>query len=130
MLLNQSIFREYDIRGVADTDFDKTMVYKLGHCFGRYAKRRLEKESITVAVGQDCRLTSPKFAAAITLGLQKSGVKVISLGMVTTPMTYFALFTEKCNASIMVTARTIHRTITDLRCALEKAHCMAKTFKI
>lgn len=90
MQLNASIFKAYDIRGVTPTTINDEVAFALGKAFGRAALAAQEK---TVAVGRDGRLSGPSLAAALIRGLVASGVDVIDVGMVTTPMLYFAACT-------------------------------------
>jgi phosphomannomutase len=87
MQLNASIFKAYDIRGVTPTAINDEVAFALGKAFGTAALAAKEK---TVAVGRDGRLSGPALAAALIRGLVASGVDVIDVGMVTTPMLYFA----------------------------------------
>ena len=99
MQLNASIFKAYDIRGVTPTTINEEVAFALGRAFGAAALAAKEK---TVAVGRDGRLSGPALAAALMRGLAASGVDVIDVGMVTTPMLYFAASTL-CTSGIQVT---------------------------
>ncbi len=99
MQLNASIFKAYDIRGVVPSTINEDVAYALGKAFGAAATAAKEK---TVAVGRDGRLSGPVLAAALIRGLAASGVDVIDVGMVTTPMLYFAASTL-CKSGIQVT---------------------------
>ncbi|MFN5350505.1 MAG: phosphomannomutase/phosphoglucomutase [Polaromonas sp.] len=99
MLLNASIFKAYDIRGVVPSTINEDVAFALGKAFGAAAVAANEK---TVAVGRDGRLSGPALAAALMRGLTASGVDVIDVGMVTTPMLYFAASTL-CSSGIQVT---------------------------
>ena len=99
MQLAASIFKAYDIRGIVPSTVDATVAEGLGRAFGTVA--RAEGET-TVAVGRDGRLSGPALSAALVRGLLASGVDVIDVGMVTTPMLYFAANTL-CKSGIQVT---------------------------
>ena len=99
MQLAASIFKAYDIRGIVPATIDEAMAEGLGRAFGTVA--RSEGET-TVAVGRDGRLSGPALSAALIRGLIASGVDVIDVGMVTTPMLYFAANTL-CSSGIQVT---------------------------
>ena len=99
MQLNASIFKAYDIRGLTPTTINEEVAFALGRAFGAAALAAKEK---TVAVGRDGRLSGPALAAALMSGLAASGVDVIDVGMVTTPMLYFAASTL-CTSGIQVT---------------------------
>ena len=86
--MNPAIFREYDIRGIADTDFDRDFAFTLGRAYGTYALGQGKKR---VAVGRDCRLTSDKYAAALRQGLCATGLDVLDIGVCPTSLMYFSL---------------------------------------
>jgi phosphomannomutase / phosphoglucomutase len=98
--INPKIFREYDIRGIAGQDLDDTLVEVLGRAVGTYFLGRGMRD---VAVGRDCRLSSPSFAAALTKGLLSTGCDVTDLGTIPTPLLYFAVFEERKEAGVMIT---------------------------
>jgi phosphomannomutase len=87
MQLSPSIFKAYDIRGIVPSTLTEEVAEALGRAFGTAARREGEK---VVAVGRDGRLSGPSLSAALVRGLVASGVDVIDVGMVTTPMLYFA----------------------------------------
>ncbi|MBK9346962.1 MAG: phosphomannomutase/phosphoglucomutase [Burkholderiales bacterium] len=99
MQLSPSIFKAYDIRGIVPSTINEDVARGLGRAFGTMAMQQGER---TVAVGRDGRLSGPGLADALMAGLQDAGVAVIDVGMVTTPMLYFAASTL-CNSGIQVT---------------------------
>ncbi len=98
--MNPAIFREYDIRGIADTDLTDGVVRAIGRAFG---ERMREKGLACVAVGRDVRLSSPRIRAALVEGLLDQGMRVIDVGEVPTPALYFAVLRLKADAGVMVT---------------------------
>jgi phosphomannomutase/phosphoglucomutase len=100
MDINSKIFREYDIRGIVDKDLTPGFVEFLGRGIGTYF-RRLEKKE--VALGRDIRLSSPAYAEAMTRGLISTGCSVVDLGVIPTPLLYFAVFFKKKEAAVMIT---------------------------
>jgi phosphomannomutase / phosphoglucomutase len=98
--LNPTIFREYDIRGIAGRDFDAAFAASLGRAFGTLA---LEHGAHRVSVGRDCRLTSDGYAAALTDGIRSTGLDVVDLGVVTTPLVYFSIFAGGLDGGIQIT---------------------------
>lgn len=90
MQINPSIFKAYDIRGVVPSTIHEAMAEALGKAFGMAALAEGEK---AVAVGRDGRLSGPSLSAALMRGLAATGIDVIDVGMVTTPMLYFAAST-------------------------------------
>ena len=99
MQLAASIFKAYDIRGIVPSTINEAVAEGLGLAFGTVAKAEGE---MTVAVGRDGRVSGPALSAALIRGLIASGVDVIDVGMVTTPMLYFAAITL-CQSGIQVT---------------------------
>jgi phosphomannomutase len=99
MQLSASIFKAYDIRGVVPVTLDADVAEALGRAFGSAARAAGEK---SVAVGRDGRLSGPALAEALIKGLVATGVEVIDVGAVTTPMLYFAAHTL-CTSGIQVT---------------------------
>ena len=99
MQLSASIFKAYDIRGVVPTTLDVEVAEALGKAFGHAARAAGEN---TVAVGRDGRLSGPALVEALIAGLLATGVEVIDVGAVTTPMLYFAAHTL-CRSGIQVT---------------------------
>ena len=99
MQIPASIFKAYDIRGVVPSTLDSDIARALGRAFGT---RAMALGSRSVAVGRDGRLSGPMLVEALKQGLQETGVEVIDIGMVTTPMLYFAAHTE-CDSGIQVT---------------------------
>ncbi len=96
-----SIFRAYDIRGIVDDTLSETSVAQIGHAIGSEAQSRGES---TVVVARDGRLSGPRLLAALTRGLMTSGCDVIDIGMVPTPVLYFATHVlDGTTSGVMVT---------------------------
>ncbi len=100
MDINPKIFREYDIRGIVDKDLTPKFVEFLGQGIGTYFRQHGKKEA---ALGRDARLSSPAYAEAITKGLLATGCSVVDLGVIPTPLLYFAVFDKKKEAGVMIT---------------------------
>ena len=100
MDINPSIFREYDIRGIVGQDLDEDVVGTLGLAMGTYFLGRGKRE---VALGRDCRLSSPSFAEALAAGLLATGCNVTDIGIVPTPLLYFGIFYKRLEAGVMIT---------------------------
>ena len=99
--INKNIFREYDLRGIYPTEIDANDAYTIGRSFGTYIKQFNETQTL---VGHDNRHSSPELSEALIKGIRESGMNVIDLGLVTTPMYYAAKKIYKINTGIMVTA--------------------------
>ena len=99
MQVAASIFKAYDIRGIVPSTVTEAVAEAIGKAFGTIA---LAQGETAVAVGRDGRLSGPSLSAALVRGLVAVGIEVIDVGMVTTPMLYFAANTL-CNSGIQVT---------------------------
>ena len=91
MQVTASNFKAYDIRGVVGKTIDENFAEHLGRAFGTEAVAAGEK---AVAVGRDGRLSGPGLAAALIRGLVSTGLDVVDLGAVTTPMLYYVAATR------------------------------------
>ncbi len=103
MQVNPSVFKAYDIRGIVGQTIDETFAEHLGRAFGSEALAAGER---AVAVGRDGRMSGPGLAAALIRGLASTGLDVVDLGAVTTPMLYYVAATRKarrCSSGIQVT---------------------------
>jgi phosphomannomutase/phosphoglucomutase len=98
--LSPTIFREYDIRGLVDQDLTEEAVYLVGKALGT---RIREAGGRKAAVGRDARLSGPRFAQAMISALTSTGVDVLDLGIVPTPLTYFAAHTAGVDGICMIT---------------------------
>lgn len=98
--LTPGIFKAYDIRGVLGTTLDADIARQIGQAFGSAVRARGDN---TVIIGRDGRLSGPELADALASGLQSTGVDVIDLGMVATPVLYYATHVLGAANGIMVT---------------------------
>ena len=96
-----NIFRGYDIRGVVPTEIDEDTAYTIGLGFGSYIKSIGKTNCV---VGYDNRLSSPMLYKALTKGILETGIDIISLGLCTTPMYYYACIKLQVYSGIMITA--------------------------
>lgn len=99
--INKNIFRGYDIRGVYPTEIDSDTAYTIGRGFGSYIK---SIGKTTAVVGHDNRLSSDELYKALITGITESGIDIISLGLCTTPMYYYACIKLGVYSGVMVTA--------------------------
>ncbi len=95
-----SIFRAYDIRGIVGDTLTPEIVTQIGKSIGSEAEARGQK---TVVVARDGRLSGPSLIAALTEGLRAAGRDVIDIGMVPTPVLYFATHYLKTGSGVMLT---------------------------
>src|SRR5262245_5423520 len=91
-----SIFREYDIRGIAGKDITPEFARDLGKAYSSYLykswKNQNNRAKPLISIGRDCRLTSDELALGLIEGLTESGCDVVVLGVCPTPLTYFSIF--------------------------------------
>ena len=99
-MLPPEIFKAYDIRGIVGRTLTPSIVQKIGRALGSLAR---ERKRDTIAVGRDGRLSGPELIAALSDGIRSAGVDVIDVGMVATPMTYFAAQHLGTGCCVMVT---------------------------
>ena len=101
MQVQRNIFREYDIRGLVEKELTEETALGIAKAFGTYI-RRLGKKRL--AVGRDVRLTSDRFNEITHQGLISTGCEIIDIGVVPTPLLYFALFQLEVDGGVMITA--------------------------
>ncbi len=99
-MLKPTIFREYDIRGVADSELLSPDVEQLGLGLGTYLQRN---SGAKINVGRDCRLSSTRLRDALVKGLLASGCDVTDIGVVPTPVLYYSAQHLKADGAIMIT---------------------------
>lgn len=99
--INRQIFRAYDIRGIVDQDFDARWVRELGRACGAFFARRGATRAL---LGHDCRASSPAYQQAMAQGLAATGLDVVCLDQVSTPVFYFAARHLGFDAGVMITA--------------------------
>ncbi|MGH9656996.1 MAG: phosphomannomutase/phosphoglucomutase [Bryobacteraceae bacterium] len=99
-MLKPAIFREYDIRGIADRELLDADIEVLGRAIGTYLGR---KNGRNVNLGRDCRLSSTRLRDALIRGLKASGCRVIDIGTVPTPVLYYSCFKLKADGAVMIT---------------------------
>ena len=99
-MLKATIFREYDIRGVADVDLPSEGVILLGRAIGTYLQRKAGKK---VNLGRDCRLSGGRLHDALLEGLLASGCEVTDVGVVPTPLLYFSCMHLQADGGVQIT---------------------------
>ncbi|MBI2435333.1 MAG: phosphomannomutase/phosphoglucomutase [Candidatus Hydrogenedentes bacterium] len=102
MDLNPTIFREYDIRGIAGRDLSEHVYERIGMAYVAYMRGKLPNR--TVVVGRDGRLTGKAYSQALIDGITACGINIIDIGQVPTPVLYYALNTLKVDGGLMLTA--------------------------
>ncbi len=123
MAVDRTIFREYDIRGKADTQLTEEACELVGKGFGSVLRERTRKDHPVLAVGRDARTHSPKFEKALVKGLISTGCHILLIGETPSPVNYFTLCNEKLDGSVQVTAS--HNPPSDNGLKLQCAHAEA-----
>jgi phosphomannomutase/phosphoglucomutase len=118
MQISPTIFREYDIRGIADSDLTDQVVSAIGRAFGTWLVRRNVR---AVSVGGDVRLSTERIIRALVEGLLRSGVDVIRTGTVTTPVLYWSLHHFSVEGGVMVTGSHNPKDMNGLKLAFRGA---------
>jgi phosphomannomutase / phosphoglucomutase len=98
--MNPRVFREYDIRGNADRDLDDGFANELGKAIGTHIKRAGGKK---ITLGRDCRVTSPRLHKAMRSGIMSTGIHIIDVGVVATPLLYFSVFHFDADGGVQIT---------------------------
>src|SRR6185503_5385513 len=114
--MSSHIYREYDIRGVADRDLTSAVCRRIGQGLGTLLrppekwenaenaeKAEKAKGRFRLAVGRDCRLSGPRISAELMAGLREAGADVVDIGVGPTPMLYFAVFHLGTDGGVMIT---------------------------
>jgi phosphomannomutase/phosphoglucomutase len=99
-MLKPTIFREYDIRGVAETELSGPDVVELGRGLGTLLQR---KSGTSINLGRDCRLSSTRLRDALIEGLMGSGCDVIDIGVIPTPLLYYSAVHTGADGAVMIT---------------------------
>src|SRR5579863_9973132 len=100
-MLKPTIFREYDIRGVADSELLSPDIEQLGRGLGTYMRRH--SGGININLGRDCRLSSTRLRDALLRGLLASGCNVTDIGTVPTPVLYYSAQHLGADGAVMIT---------------------------
>ena len=98
--MNSQVFREYDIRGIVERDFDDEFVVELGRGYATLLHRAGKK---TITLGRDCRLSSDRLRDLLVEGLLPAGIDVVDVGVVPTPLLYFSVLSWKMDGGAMIT---------------------------
>ncbi len=96
----QEIFKAYDIRGIVDKTLTLASVRQIGQALGSEARARAQN---AIVIGRDGRLSGPDFAAALADGIASTGIDVIDIGCVATPITYFAAYHLGADSCVSIT---------------------------
>ena len=98
--MNPQVFREYDIRGVVENDFDDDFVVNLGRAYATILTRAGKR---TITLGRDCRLSSDALRDLLLEGILAGGINVVDIGIVPTPLLYFSMLHWQMDGGAMIT---------------------------
>ena len=101
--MKSHIFREYDIRGIVGEDLDPMVTEAVGRAFASHVRADSGLDRPRIAVGHDNRASSPELASALISGLRAAGADVLDVGMVPTPVLYWAEVTFETAAAVQIT---------------------------
>lgn len=116
--VNAGIFREYDIRGLSDSDLNDDAVLITASAYGTYLAERGVTEAV---VGGDARLSTPRIKRLVADGLNRAGISVIDIGLAATPTFYWSMFHFGVNGGVMVTGSHNPPEYNGLKLALDKS---------
>jgi phosphomannomutase/phosphoglucomutase len=101
--MSAHVFREYDIRAVADRDLDDAFVERIGRGLAELLRPAAESRAPRIAVARDCRLSGPRIFAALVKGLMAGGAHVVDVGVGPTPKLYFSVHHLGSDGGVMIT---------------------------
>ncbi len=113
----EHIFREYDIRGIADSELTPEVVEAIGKAYGTWLRRQ---EISRVVVGGDIRMSTPRIIENVTAGLRSVGINVINIGRVTTPAFYWSMLHLESPGGVMVTGSHNPKEMNGLKLGIGK----------
>ncbi len=101
--MTSHVFREYDIRGVAERDLTDDLVRRIGLGLAKLLRADAENRAPRIAVGRDCRLSGARLFSALTSGLREGGAEVLDIGVGPTPKLYFSVYHLDTDGGVMIT---------------------------
>ena len=119
----ENIFREYDIRGVADTELASPIVNEIAKGFGTWLAGHGVQKAV---IGGDVRFSTPRIRKSFTDGLLETGIDVIDIGIVTTPILYWSLYHLDLEGGVMITGSHNPKDMNGLKLAYGKATLWGK----
>lgn len=117
MAINPAIFREYDIRGLVETELTPEAVFQIAQAYGTFL---IDRGVNKVVIGGDVRISTPIIRDNLISGIASCGLDVIDIGIITTPMFYYALYHFDLNGGIMITGSHNPKEFNGLKIAFGK----------
>lgn len=121
MKINPSIFKAYDIRGLFPKEINEEVAYLVGRAFVIFLSSQRKSTKLNIVVGRDNRLSSSLLAQNLKKGVRDQGANVIDIGLVTTPMLYFATYHYNFDGGIIITASHLGKEYNGFKMVREKA---------
>jgi phosphomannomutase/phosphoglucomutase len=115
--MNPYIFREYDIRGIVAEDFPDEVVELLGKGMGTYFR---EHKARSIALSGDIRLSTPHLKAVLAKGLLSTGLDIVDLGIVPTPVNYYSMYTLRVDGAVQITGSHNPANMNGFKVSLEQ----------
>lgn len=100
----KNIFKAYDVRGLYPEELNEEIVYKIARAYGQMRQKELGQNDLTIATGRDMRLSSPMLHEALKRGLIEQGIRVVDLGLCSTPTFYYAVAHYGYNGGLLISA--------------------------
>lgn len=122
-----TIFKAYDIRGKYPSELDEPKANAIGRAIGAFFVQQYKLKTPNLAVGQDVRTSSPAMAKSVIAGLLEAGCRITDIGVVSTPMSYFACGRYNFDGSVMVTASHNPAEYNGFKVCREKAIALSET---
>lgn len=123
-MIDQSIFRAYDIRGTYPKQLNRKAAALIGKAFGTYMIGRTKKKSPRIAAGQDCRTHSPELFEGFVTGLISTGCEVTDVGVSASPYVYYVVTTGKFDGGCNITASHNAKEFNGFKLMTENAHAV------
>jgi len=123
LIIPENIFREYDIRGIADTELTSLIANEIAKGFGTWLTRRDVKKAV---IGGDIRLSTPRIRESFINGLLEMGIDVVDIGIVTTPILYWSLYHLDLEGGVMITGSHNPKDMNGLKLAYGKSTLWGK----
>ncbi len=120
-MINKEIFRLYDIRGIFPQELNEDTAYQIGRCFIHFLRKTTKKATFKIAVGRDIRSSSPSLFKGFSDGIRDEGADIVDLGLVTTPMLYFAVSKFGYDGGVIITASHNPNPFNGMKLVREKA---------
>ena len=126
MMLSPNIFRAYDIRGIVDKEFDEEGARLIGKAYGTYLIRTSKKKNtpFRICIGRDGRTHGERLTNACIQGILSTGIDVVDMGMIPSPLVYFAICAETFDGGVVVTASHNPKEFNGFKLQRDHAHAI------